>query len=169
MLKLKLFNKDDMKEQYNFVFDLKSENGFINEYYQMSYLEFSKMLKIRNDNRVGLSLPEGFVSCSQYFLWDNDKIVAIFNLRHYLTDFLRKGPGHIGFCVKEEYRGLGYATKGLSLAIEELINIDDFKDTEIYLSCHKDNVSSLKVQLNNKAYIKEEINDQILTRIKVIK
>ena len=33
--------------------------------------------------------------------------------------FLRKGAGHIGYGILPEYRGKGYAKKGLVLAIEK--------------------------------------------------
>ena len=45
-------------------------------------------------------------------LVDEDVYVGVFNLRHCLNDFLREGPGHIGYCISEKYRGRGYATKG---------------------------------------------------------
>lgn len=64
------------------------------------------------------------------------KIVGLFKIRHYLNDFLRKGAGHIGYGILPEYRGKGYAKKGLVLAIEKCKEI--IKENEIYLSVHKD-------------------------------
>ena len=86
-----------------------------------------------------------------YFLWDDDKIVGLFKIRHYLNEFLANGPGHIGYSILSDFRGNGYATKGLRLAIDKCKKI--ICEDEIYLSVHKNNPISLKVQKNNGAYI----------------
>jgi predicted acetyltransferase len=59
-----------------------------------------------------------------------------------LTGLLANGAGRIGFGIRKEYRGNGYAAAGLKLAIEKArIPI---KENEIYMSVHKDNITSLK-------------------------
>ena len=52
------------------------------------------------DESLGVGLPDGWVPATKYILVnDEGDYVGIFNLRHRLTDFLRNGPGHIGYGV----------------------------------------------------------------------
>lgn len=120
-----------------------------------------EMMKFSN----GIDLPNGYVPETYYFLWDDSNIVGLFKIRHYLTDNLRNGAGHIGYGIHKNYRGKGYATKGLRLAIEKAKDI--VKENEIYLSVHIDNPASLKVQLNNGAYIHHSDEKEHYTRIKI--
>ena len=65
-------------------------------------------------------------------------------MRHYLNDALRSGGGHIGYGIRDKYRGRGYATKGLALTIEKAREL--VAEDELYLSVHNDNPASLRVQ-----------------------
>lgn len=69
---------------------------------------------------------------------------GLFRVRHYLNDALRSGGGHIGYGIRDKYRGRGYATKGLALTIEKAREL--VAEDELYLSVHKDNPASLRVQ-----------------------
>lgn len=117
------------------------------------------------NNSKGIDLPEGHVPGTEYFLWDDNEIVGLFRIRHELNGFLREGAGHIGYGIKKECRGKGYATKGLALIIEKAKEI--IKEDEIYMSVHKDNPASLQVQLKNGAYIHHEDDKKYYTRIKI--
>ena len=89
--------------------------------------------------------------------------MGIVNLRHCLNEALRQGAGHIGYGIRPEYRGRGYATAALALALEEARKI--VPEEEIYLSVHKDNPASLKVQLRNGARVDHEDDREYYTRI----
>lgn len=167
MLLLKKINYEDIDKEYEAIIKIPhNENGFENKYYNVSKEEFKdeilpKLLK----NSEGIDLPEGYVPDTYFFLWNNQEIVGLFKIRHYLNDFLKKGPGHIGYTILENYRGNGYATEGLKLAIEECKKI--IKEDEIYLSSHKNNPLSLKVQIKCGAYLYGENENEYLTRIKL--
>ena len=167
MLYLKKINFEDVEEEYKAIKSMPAqENGFENKYHDVTNEEFineviPKLLK----NSEGLDLPDGYVPDTYFFLLDDDKIVGLFKIRHYLNDFLRKGAGHIGYGILPEYRGKGYAKKGLVLAIEKCKEI--IKENEIYLSVHKDNPASLRVQLGCGAFIVGETEEEYLTRIKL--
>jgi predicted acetyltransferase len=88
----------------------------------------------------------------------------LFRIRHYLTEALANGAGHIGYGIKKEFRGKGYASEGLKLTIEKAWSI--IKEDEIYMSVHKDNLTSLRVQMKNGAYIHHEDENEFYTRIK---
>ena len=67
----------------------------------------------------GIDLADGWVPETDFFLWDDEKIVGLFRVRHYLTPALANGGGHIGYGIKKEFRGKGYASEGLRLTIEK--------------------------------------------------
>ena len=167
MLYLKAVNWEDIEQEYLFTTEQPAdENGFTNPNAGVSREEFEGIVLPRMMNHSkGIDLPQGYVPCTEFFLWEDDKIVGLFRIRHELNDFLANGPGHIGYGIKKEYRGRGYATKGLALTIEKAKEI--IKEDEIYMSVHKDNPASLQVQLKNGAYIHHEDDKEYYTRIKL--
>ena len=164
MLCLKAANREDIEKEYLFVRDVpKDENGFINEYHGISREDFDDALDIIIMNSRGLRLPEGYVPATTYFLWKNDKIIGQFNVRHCLCESLENGAGHIGYYISPEYRGMGYGTQGLQLALEKARKI--VPEDEIYLRVHKDNPASLKVMLHNGGRIHHEDDESYFVRI----
>lgn len=143
----------------------ENENGYMNNVYGYSYDKFLSWIEMKRNWSLGKELPEGFVADTTYVLCDDGEYVGVFNLRHYLNDFLREGPGHIGYCISKKYRGKGYATKGLALT---LAKAREKGIHEAYLSVNKDNPASLKVQRNNGAYIHHENDTEYFTRIPMI-
>lgn len=167
MIYLKEANVKDAEKEYQFLKDTPvDENGFENKYYGFSYKNFAeKALPEIIKFSKGIDLPQGYVPQTLYFLWDDNNIVGLFKIRHRLTNSLKNGAGHIGYGIHKNYRGKGYASKGLALAIEKARNI--IRENEIYLSVHIDNPASLRVQLNNGAYIHHSDKKEHYTRIKI--
>ena len=166
MLYLKEANFQDIEKEYGFITELPiNENGFTNPDYGVSRIDFENIVLPRIiNNSKGIDLPNGYVPSTEHFLWNDDIIVGLFRIRHKLNDFLRNGGGHIGYGIKKEYRGKGYASKGLSLIIEKAWYI--IEEDEIYMSVRKDNIASLIVQKKNGAYIHHEDETHFYTRIK---
>ena len=166
MLYLKEANFQDIEKEYEFITELPiNENGFTNPDYGVSRIDFENIVLPRIiNNSKGIDLPNGYVLSTEYFLWNDDIIVGLFRIRHKLNDFLRNGGGHIGYGIKKEYRGKGYASKGLSLIIEKAWSI--IEEDEIYMSVRKDNIASLIVQKKNGAYIHHEDETHFYTRIR---
>lgn len=166
MVYLKEANMEDAKKEYEFITQLPTdENGFTNANYGCSYEEFvEKILPRYIEKSRGINLEAGHVPGTEYFLWDDDVIVGLFRIRHHLCPALENGAGHIGYGIKKEYRGRGYANEGLRLTIEKAWTI--IPEDEIYMSVHKDNPASLKTQLKNGAYIHHEDDLEYYTRVK---
>ena len=143
----------------------ENENGYMNSVYGYNYEQFLAWIEKKKNWSLGKELPEGFVADTTYVLVDDGEYVGVFNLRHYLNDFLREGPGHIGYCVSKKYRGKGYATKGLELTLAKARQMDI---QEVYMSVNKDNPASLRVQIKNGAYIHHENETKYFTRINMI-
>lgn len=167
MIYLKEANLADTETEYQFLKSIPAnENGFENKYYDFSYEEFvnTALPQMINFSK-GIDLPSGYVPETFYFLWDNNDIVGLFKLRHYLTDSLKNDDGHIGYGISKQHRSKGYATRGLGLVIQKAKEL--IKENEVYLSVHMNNPNSLKVQLNNGAYIHHSDEESYYTRIKI--
>lgn len=164
-LYLKPINLEDSDKEYEAIKKIPAdENGFQNKYASVSKEEFVNTVipnLIRSSQ--GVEIEEGRVPDTYFFLWNNDVIVGLFKVRHYLNERLRNSAGHIGFGILPEHRRKGYASIGLALAIEELKKV--IREDQIYMSCEKDNDASLKAQLNNGAYIHHSDNTHFYTRI----
>lgn len=164
---LKEANFDDIEKEYDLIKSIPEyENGFTNPDCGCTKEEFKNDILPRYINySKGIGLKEGYVPSTELFLWVGDRIVGLFRIRHFLNQALANGAGHIGYAIRKEFRGKGYATEGLRLAVEKAKQI--IKEDEIYLSVHKDNPASLKVQLKNGAYIHHQDEKEYYTRIKI--
>lgn len=140
----------------------ENENGYINNVYGYDYEQFLEWIEKKRNWSLGKELPEGFVPDTTFVLSDEGTYVGVFNFRHCLNDFLREGPGHIGYCISEKYRGKGYATEGLRLTLQKA---KEKGIEEAYLSVNKDNPGSLRVQIKNGARIDHENDEEYFTRI----
>ncbi|MGB4985729.1 MAG: GNAT family N-acetyltransferase [Erysipelotrichaceae bacterium] len=167
MVYLKAINLIDVDKEYEAIIEIpENENGFVNNFSHVTKEEFiNSVIPSLIEESKGINLKEGYVPSTYYFLWDDDNIVGLFKIRHYLTNSLENGAGHIGYGILKKYRQKGYATKGLKLCMD--ICLDLIKEDEIYLSCNKCNVPSLKVQMKCGAYIVGENDNHYLTRIKI--
>ncbi len=166
MLYLKELNLEDAAEEYACLQELPGENGFYNPCCGLDYEEFvSTAIPRYFETSKGVGLKPGYVPDTWYLLWDDDRAVGLFKLRHYLNDSLRNGGGHIGYGIRKGYRGRGYGTRGLALTIEKARAV--IPEDEIYMSVNKDNPASLKVMLNNGATIHHEDEQEYYTRIKL--
>lgn len=115
-----------------------------------------------HENPVGM--PEWFVAETYYYLWDEQVLVGEYRIRHYLTEALKVGAGHIGYSIKKEYRGKGYGTKGLAMVLD--IAREIVPEDEIYLSVLKSNIPSFKAINSNGAYIADEDETHYFMRVK---
>lgn len=167
MLEIRELNWQDADAIYQVLKELPAdENGFMNPYhgiYKETFMHetMAELINIAN----GINLKPGHVPQTYYFLWEENHIVGVYKLRHYLNEHLRNGSGHIGYGILPAYRNQGYAKKGLALLLE--IAKDVIREDEIYMASHKDNPASLHVQLANGAYIHHDEEEEVYTRIPI--
>lgn len=156
----------DIKEQWEYVTALpKDENGLTNPYEGITFEEYETTVLpelMMHENPVGM--PEWFVPETYYYLWNGEVLVGEYRIRHYLTEALKVGAGHIGYSIKKEFRGRGYGTKGLAMVLD--IAREIVPENEIYLRVLKNNIPSFKAITNNGAYIVDEDETHYLMRVK---
>ena len=165
MIYLMKANHSDADKEWLFQRNIPAdENGFTNEYHGISRRDFSSALDTMLSHSEGRMLPEGWVPQTVYYLWDEDNIVGTFHFRHHLCDSLIEGSGHIGYYIAPEFRGRGYARRGLALLIDEIK--ERIPEEEIYLRVNRDNPASLSVILANGGYIHHSDDKHHYVRIR---
>lgn len=166
MLELRKMNLKDIKEQWEYVTALPAdENGLTNPYEGITFEEYETTVLpelMMHENPV--DMPEWFVPETYYYLWDDQVLLGEYRIRHYLTEALRVGAGHIGYSIKREFRGRGFGSKGLALALDLAREI--VPEDEMYLRVLKSNIPSFKAISNNGAYIAGEDETHYLMRVK---
>jgi len=153
MLYLKEANLTDCEKEYAMYAQMPAdENGLTNPYAGMDMDVFVRQaLPTMIAHAKGEQLPQGYVPATEYFLWEDDEVVGVFRLRHFLNDFLREHAGHVGYAIRRDCRGRGLAKAGLALLIEKAREI--IPESEVYLSVRRDNPASLAVQMHCGAQI----------------
>ena len=166
MIELRKMNYEDIVEQWKYVAALPAnENGLTNQYEGVSFDEYRDTVLpklMMHENPI--NMPDWFVPETYYYLWDDNTLIGEYRIRHYMTDALKTGAGHIGYSIKKEFRGKGYGTKGLALTLKFAKKI--VPEEEIYLRVLKTNIPSFKAICNNGGYVTEENDTYYLMRIK---
>ena len=113
-MELRKINKADAFKQWEYTTELpEDENGLTNQYHGITFEDYQgKALPELISYENPVNMPDWFVPETYYYLWDDDQIVGEFRIRHYLTDALRNGSGHIGYSVRKDCRGKGYGRAG---------------------------------------------------------
>ena len=85
------------------------------------------------------------------------KIIGSIQLRHHLTEELKKDGGNVGYGICPSERGKGYGAKQLSLILAKAKALNLSK---IMISCNKDNRASVGVILHNGGVLAGEGFDE---------
>jgi predicted acetyltransferase len=115
---------------------------------------FDAFLVRLNDCARGVDLPVGFVVHSTFWLVrDQTSVVGVSNIRHSLTDALRREGGNIGYGIRSSARrqGLGIAILQKSLARAVQLGLN-----RVLVTCGKGNVGSVKSILHNGGILESE-------------
>ena len=102
----------------------------------------------------GEGISPGFVPHSTYWLVrGSSEVVGVSNVRHRLTEALRRAGGLIGYGVRPSARKRGYATE---LLRQSLLRAWSFGADEAWLTCAKTNEASVRTILRNGGYLVSE-------------
>jgi len=102
----------------------------------------------------GEGLPPGFVAHSTYWhVLGGSTVVGVSNLRHQLTDSLRRDGGNIGYGIRPSARGNGYATE---LLRRTLTRAAEMGLPKVLLVCDKSNEPSARVIVRNGGVLESE-------------
>ncbi len=104
------------------------------------YIERTKM------QEFGLDLPTGFVPSSTFWLVNDQDFIGHLNIRHELTDFLKRIGGHIGYAIRPSMWRKGYGTKILTLGLSRAKELGLDK---VLVTCDETNDASKKIIESN--------------------
>lgn len=100
-------------------------------------------LCINNEN--GIDLKPNIVPSTQYIaINEDDMIIGMLNIRHYLNEYLINIGGHIGYSVHPSFRRQGIATMMLKKA---LVICEEMNIKRVLITCLEENVASKRTIL----------------------
>jgi predicted acetyltransferase len=111
-------------------------------HYYEEGMSFRRYLEILAEQERGIRLPGGHVPTTFLFAFVSDRIIGRVSIRHHLNARLERTGGHIGYVVVPEFRGRGYGTAMLRLALE--ICRDRLGLQRILVTCDEDNIASAR-------------------------
>ena len=126
--------------------------------------DFEESVRREKGHTKGIGFPEGWVPCNTYWLICKNRIIGTCELRHRLTEALRKYGGHIGYSVRPSQRGKGYGTQMVTLALQktQALGIE-----RVLVTCGDDNIASARVIETNGGKLADKVpseHREVLTR-----
>lgn len=118
------------------------ENGFGNAASGISWADYPAFIASLLRQRDEPDLAAGYVPQASLWLFDGDEAVGYAKLRYYLNDSLRQRGGHIGYGVRADRRGRGYATAMLALCLRRAASLGI---GEALITCDEANLASRRV------------------------
>ena len=119
------------------------ENGFMGTPVHGGEATLAEFLQQCRDQAEAKSLPEGWVPQTIFWMLDDDgQAVGMVRMRHYLNDALLSHGGHIGFYVRKDRRGRGYATQALLASLRRLHALGE---SRALLTVDAANLASIRV------------------------
>ena len=108
----------------------------------LSYNNFADYKIACENNRLGVGLKEGYVASTRLWLVEDENFVGVFDIRHSLTENLKKEGGNIAYYIIPSARRRGLAQEGLKLCCryaKEVLGLD-----EVLVTCNALNIASYK-------------------------
>lgn len=130
------------------------------------YADFLGLLKKLDNYAKGIAIPNDAVPSTTYWLMQNDEIIGVTNLRHFLNQQITFCGGHIGLGIRPSYRGKGF---GHILMEKSIHQLNAMGVEAIHIHCYKENLASSAIIIANGGELKSEFsdNDKIIQRFVV--
>ena len=92
----------------------------------LNFVNFSDFKTDCENDRLGIGLKEGYVKQTRLWLIKDDKFVGAFDIRHNLTEKLKREGGNIAYYIIPSFRKKGLATSGLKLCCKYAKDVLEF-------------------------------------------
>lgn len=144
--------------------DLQNQGHWYDENPEQLDKYFDKYLTRMENAKKGILTQPTEVPFTELWMIDGDDVVGRIKINHKLSDSMKIRGGHIGYGVASYFRGRGYATQALKLA---LFAAKKMEIIEVLVTCDDDNLGSIKVIERNGGKLQDKIlapDRTILTR-----
>src|SRR3989344_127601 len=85
---------------------------------------FSRYLEKIKSQAEGKNLKPGYIPHTVFWIVDNGRYVGDIDIRHKLTENLRKVGGHIGYHIRPSERRKGYGKQALKMILHYAKKLD---------------------------------------------
>jgi len=117
----------------------------------------AKYLRRVENFRRGIDIPKGYVPSSGFWLVDGQHYLGSGDVRHYLTDSLRKLGGNIGYSINPLFWQQGLGNLQLQLLLEEAKKLRIAKPI---ITCFDENTASAKIIEKNHGVLLRTITNR---------
>ena len=129
--------------------------------------EMRAYIKRVQDRRLGRNVPSSRVPSSTFWLVDKYSYLGTADIRHFLTDDLRKLGGNIGYSIRPAAWRNGLGTLQLRLILPEAKKL---RVLSPIVTCFEHNIGSARVIEKNGGVLMEKVineynGERLLTRI----
>lgn len=114
--------------------------GYFGEHYENE--DWSAYLEHLDSMSRGVNVPDAWVPATFLVAEIDGQIIGRVSIRHELNDFLEYRAGHIGYGIRPEFRGRGYATEILVRALQI---VRDLGVQRVLVTCNDSNTAPSKV------------------------
>jgi len=128
------------------------------DYVTISLSHFSAYVAKLHDSAIGQDLVLGHVPQSTYWLAAKGEVLlGTIRIRHQLNEQLSHEGGHIGYDIRPSYRGRGYGTRQLGLALPKAQALGL---TRLLITCDADNLASARIIEKNGGRIENQVTSR---------
>lgn len=121
--------------------------------------DFPALVDLLNGYAQGRNIPVGFHASVTYWVYDDarDVLIGAVTIRPELNAFQQKYGGNIGYGVRPNERGKGFAKDILAQALAKCREIGLVK---VLLCCYRENKASERVILYNGGVLESEVQSE---------
>lgn len=126
--------------------------------------DFLSLVDLLNGYAEGKNIPVGYHASMTYWVYDDerDTLIGAVSIRPELNVFQAKYGGNIGYGVRPDERGKGFAKEILAQALSKSRELGLSK---ILLCCYRDNKASERVILHNGGVLESEVQSEETGRV----
>lgn len=163
MLIAREFKKEDKVKLLDMINEINNFDGNFEGLTNISkIINYDTFLENLEKNKDQELIEPEYSPQTTYGVFDDEKLVGGFNIRHILKGDLINYGGNIGFLIRPSERKKGYGVNMLSLALEKAREIGLEK---VLISCRDNNIGSAKIIEKNGGIYKNNYYDEKLKKM----
>lgn len=158
MLIAREYTKSDEKKLIDMINEIKNiDNNFEGLSNIKNIENYESFLNILEKNKNQDLINPEYSPQTTFGVFEGDRLIGGFNLRHILKGNLINNGGNIGYLIRPSERKKEYGSLLLSLALNEAKKIGLEK---VLISCKQENVASEKVIISNGGIYEDDYYDK---------